>query len=183
MKIALGGIAGSGKDFLAESLAHYYRVAFANEVKKECSRIFNWMNVDYPPLEKEQPLNINLSNGKIITATPREVWLDVAAVMRKYENDIFIRKLHEHLEMVSMDNIIITDVRTKAELEFCKNNGFITIYIEPEKILYEPNEYDAQLLVIKKDFDYSFVNDFNFHSTKLDFSNFIKKLKGFLNAR
>lgn len=164
MKIALGGIAGSGKDYLAKS-TNFTRFAFADELKKECARIFPWLEKDYSPIEKEQPLACGM--------TPRQIWIHVAACLRKVDEDIFIKKLQDHMEMVNVDNKIITDVRSRKELEFCKSQGFTTIFIDPSKQIYEPNDYDKDVLSFSQEFDHVFYNDFNGKETQMKFIHYI----------
>jgi hypothetical protein len=168
MKIAIGGIAGAGKDYLIKGLSGFYRVAFADELKKECSRIFPWLEKDYGPLEKEQ----SLKNGM----TPRQIWLDVAKTLRKIDENIFITKLEDHLKMVDVPNIIISDIRTKEEFIWCKENGFITIFIEPTNYIYTPNSYDDQLLEFKDEFDHCFVNGFRGSEDQINFNLLLNNL-------
>ena len=174
MKIAIGGIAGAGKDYLIKGLTDFTRVAFADELKKECSRIFPWLKEDYKPFEKEQPIK----NG----FTPRQIWLDIAQVLRSIDDKIFIDKLEEHVKTLQGTNIVISDVRTKDEFIWCKENGFVCIFIEPSNYLYEPNAYDEQLFEFKDYFDHCFVNGFNGIQDQNNFKLLLNTLNKDINA-
>lgn len=175
MKIAFTGIAGSGKDFLVNYLVQeqgYTRVSFSDQLKKLSKLIYPWMEQDYPPFEKEQPLNITLSSGELITKTPREIWIHLNK-LREIEDGLFLRMLQDELKSLNTDKIVISDIRPKIEWDWCKNNGFTTIYIEPLKQLYEPNDFDKQVLLYKEQADFIFNNDFNGIE---QFQQFIKEI-------
>lgn len=161
-KLAFTGIAGSGKDFLVNHLIKqgYTRVSFSDQLKKLATVIYPWLKKDYPPFEKEQPLNIILPSGEKITKTPREIWLHLNK-LRDIEDGIFLRMLEAELNLLSVPNIVISDIRPKLEWDWCRKNGFTTIYIEPLKEIYKPNDFDKQVLVYKEQSDYIFENDFN----------------------
>ena len=99
MKIAFMGISGSGKDYLAQHLIdnfNFTRFSFSDQLKKLAHTIYPWLQIDYPPIEKEEALNITVSTGELILSSPREVWLQLNN-LRKVENLIFIRML-EHIK-------------------------------------------------------------------------------------
>lgn len=163
MKLAFTGISGSGKDFLVSHLIktqNYTRVSFSDQLKKLAKLIYPWLKQDYPPFEKEQPLNITLPSGEKITKSPREIWLHLNK-LRDIEDGIFLRMLEEQLSLLNVPNIVISDIRPQLELDWCKKNGFTTIYVEPLKKIYEPNDFDKQVLKYKDQADYVFENDFN----------------------
>lgn len=173
MKIAFTGISGSGKDYLIEYLTrnkNFHRVSFSDQLKKLAKKIYPWIEKDYPPLIKEKPLNLTLSSGEIITNTPREIWIFLNS-LRKIEDGLFVRMLEEELSLLNITNIVISDIRPQIEWDWCKKNGFTTIYIEPLKNIYEPNDFDKQVLAYKDKSDFVFENDFN--GTQ-KFENFIK---------
>lgn len=163
MKIAFTGISGSGKDYLVSHLVKNYefnRVSFSDQLKKLGTKIYPWLERDYPPIDKEKPLNLTLSSGEVITKSPREIWLKLNN-LRNIENGIFVRMLGEQLKMLHVDNIVISDIRPQLEWDWCKKEGFTTVYIEPLKKIYEPNDFDSQVLPYKEQADYIFENDFN----------------------
>jgi len=166
MKIALSGVAGAGKDYFGAFLIEeygFYRVSFSDQLKKICADVFDWMEVDYPPEVKEKPLNITTSMGELITMSPREIWLKMN-YMRKIENELFVRKLYDDVRLLQrqgVENVLITDIRTKNEMEFCKDNGFTTIRIvaPKDKIIHKTHDFDKQL--DDAEFDFEFQNNFN----------------------
>ncbi len=184
MKISLTGISGSGKDFLVSHLTkelNYTRMSFSDQLKKLAKLIYPWMEQDYPPLTKEQPLNLTLASGEIITDTPRQIWLKLNS-LRDVEDGLFLRMLEEEINLltnpnimtfISEPNIVISDIRPQLEWDWCKKNEFTTIYIEPQKEIYTPNDFDKQVLTYKDKADYVFKNNFN----GLDeFKEFIKSI-------
>lgn len=175
MKLAFTGISGSGKDYLVSHLTkelNYNRVSFSDQLKRLAKLIYPWMEQDYPPLTKEEPLNITLPSGEIITDTPRQIWLKLNS-LRNIEDGLFLRMLQEQLNLLHVDNIVISDIRPQLEWDWCKENDFITIYIEPKKEIYIPNDFDKQVLTYKDKADYVFKNNFN----GLDeFKEFIKSI-------
>ncbi len=163
MKLAFTGISGCGKDYLVSHLINhhnYTRVSFSDQLKKLAHKIYPWMKQDYPPFEKEQPLDITLSSGEKISLTPRQIWLKLNC-LRDIEDGLFLRMLEEQLSLLNVPNIVISDIRPQLEWEWCKKNEFTTIYIEPLKKIYNPNDFDKQVLNYKDQADYVFENDFN----------------------
>jgi tRNA uridine 5-carbamoylmethylation protein Kti12 len=176
MKIALSGIAGSGKDYLGNHLVkelNFKRFAFADELKKIAKTIYPYLKEDYEAFEKETPLNIDTGFEKI-TKTPREIWLVVNKI-REVEDSIFIRRTHETIQASNHSNTLITDVRTLEEFEYCKKHGYTIIHITPSELIYEPNEYDKQILEFK-DECVDFYNDFDNPNTLKEFEELVRML-------
>lgn len=173
-KIALTGISGSGKDYFVNYLVQelgYKRLSFSDQLKKLAHKIYPWMAEDVPPIKKEEPLNLKLESGEIITKTPREIWLNLNS-LRNVEDGIFVRMLDNELTEHSDRNVVISDIRPKIEYDYCIKKGFKIIYIEPSKKIYEPNDFDKQVLEYKDKADYVFKNNFNGIE---EFKEFIKK--------
>jgi|SaaInl8_200m_RNA_FD_contig_81_619839_length_10764_multi_4_in_0_out_0_12 hypothetical protein len=163
IKIGITGIAGAGKDFLVDHLTKdldYTRVSFSDQLKILAKLIYPWMEQDYPATVKETPLNITLPNGEFISKTPREIWLNLNK-LREVEDGIFVRMLVEELSGLKNRDIVVSDIRPQLEWDFCLDRKFTTIYIEPAKIIYEPNDFDKQVLTYKDQADYVFVNNFD----------------------
>lgn len=163
MKIAFTGISGSGKDYLVSHLIkehEFYRVSFSDQLKKLAVKVYPWLERDYAPIEKEEPLNIILESGEVITKSPREIWLSLNR-LRDIEEGMFVRMLEEEMGRLHVENYVISDIRPQVEWDWCKKNGFVTVYIEPLEKVYEPNDFDNQVLSYKDKADYIFENDFN----------------------
>lgn len=162
MKLAFTGIAGSGKDFLVDCLIKehdYTRVSFSDQLKKIAAMVYPWLEMDYPAITKEAPLDIYVTEtGEHITKTPRQIWLHLNK-LRGIEDGIFLRMLQNQILEIETDNLVISDIRPKLEWDWCKNNDFITIYVERPNNPYEPNEFDKQVLNYKEEADYVFIND------------------------
>jgi len=173
MKLCLTARSGAGKDYLTAILEKSYnfkRLSFSDQLKRECNIIFSWMEKDYPPHIKETKLKFD-TGFEIIEKTPREIWLTLGEALRKIEPKIFVRMLDEQLNMISVENIIISDLRTKSELSYIKEKGFKIIFVEPSKEIYEKNSFDDELEEFKNQADYIFTNNFNGTS---EFEEFIK---------
>lgn len=165
MKIALCGIAGSGKDYFADFIMQkydYQRLAFANALKETCAEIYPFLKKDYPAFEKEQPLNLEI-NGNLITKSPREIWLKTSETLREVDPLYFHNKSVYKIEqfMNETNNILITDLRMKIEFDSLIDLGFTIIYIEPKQKLYQPNEFDKQINEFVNYIPYKFTNNFN----------------------
>jgi hypothetical protein len=175
MRIALTGISGAGKDYFGKALINegYYRVSFSDQLKMIGSQIFNWLERDYEPEVKEKPLDIITSTGEKINFTPREIWLKLNK-LRDIENGLFIRKLEEEMKLLRVEDILITDIRTKEEYDWCVRNDFKTIRIVPLKeVIHKTNDFDKQLDDVK--FMYEFENKFDGDTS--EFLEFIETLE------
>ncbi len=164
MKLAITGISGSGKDYLVDILVNDYsftRVSFSDQLKKLAVKIYPWMEKDYRPFEKEQPLDIVLSSGEHITKTPRKIWLHLN-LLRDIEDGLFIRMLEEEISTIE-GNIVISDIRTENEWNWVNANGYRTIYIDPLKKIYTPKTFDDFSISLKNKTNYVFENDFSGH--------------------
>jgi len=159
--VALSGVAGAGKDTLAKCLIEkgFKRIAFADTLKETCSELFPFLEVDYPPFEKEQPLNIEFE-GQLISKTPRELWIETSAFIRQYNPSYFFNKTLKNIEE-SSDDIVITDLRIESEFLKLKELGFTIIFIEPKVQHYELNDFDKQIDDFKDEIPHTFVNNFN----------------------
>ena len=147
-KIALMGVAGSGKDWVYSNLIKKHpdlvRLSFSDHLKKIAHNTFDWLKRDYPPELKEKPLNIVTSLGERIELTPREIWLKMN-FLREIENGLFVRKVKDDLddlEFCGVENFIITDLRTKPELDFVKKEGFKIIRILNSNNFHLENDFD-----------------------------------------
>lgn len=164
MKLAFMGQSGVGKDYIVDILVNKYpytRVSFSDQLKKLTVKIYPWMEQDYSPEEKELPINKEV-NGKLITKTPREIWLKLN-VLRDIEDDIFIRMLEEEIQILSNDKIVISDIRTKRELEWCRQNGFTIIAVKSIKPVHPDNKFDdfVRDKIENLDYDKVFINNMN----------------------
>lgn len=175
------GVSGAGKDYLAGYLIEHYnytRFSFSDQLKRIGTLVYPWLDFDYPPIVKEEPLQKRLSTGESITMSPRQIWLHLNS-LREVEDRIFIRMLEEEIEdfesRYSDNNILISDVRSTDELEWCKQNDFTVIYIESIKNVYRSYDIDALISHNKDKADFKFINNHDGHS---DFKKFYKSIFG-----
>jgi hypothetical protein len=176
-KIALMGVSGAGKDYLASYLIdnhEFTRFSFSDQLKRLAQLIYPWLEVDYPPLVKEESLDIKLPTGETIKKSPRQIWLHLNS-LREIEQHIFIRMLDEEVTQADKvnghNNILISDIRSTDELNWCQRNKFKVIYINNAKAVYQPYDIDSQILENKDKADFVFVNK---HNGISDFEAFYK---------
>ena len=164
-KIALMGISGAGKDYIANHLIkefEYYRFSFSDQLKIIATMIYPWLETDYPPLVKEDSLNITLSTGERITKSPRDIWLHLNS-LRDVEKNIFIRMLQEEIANFNdkNKNILISDIRSEDEFQWCSSNGFKIIHVKANKKIYKSYSIDSKISEMASKADFIFENNFN----------------------
>lgn len=162
MKLAIIGQSGVGKDYIVDIMTKNYdfvRISFSDQLKKLAVKIYPWLKRDYPPDKKELPLNI-VVNGELITKTPREIWLSLNR-LRDIEDGIFVRMLEEEMNFLKVPNIVISDIRTRNELDWCKSNGFTVIAVVKENPTHPENDFDnfVRDTISNGEYDYMFQND------------------------
>lgn len=172
MKIAFIGQSGVGKDYIVDILKKEYgycRISFSDQLKKLAVKIYPWMERDYPAEVKEKPLNITV-NGELITMTPREIWLHLNN-LRKVEDGLFVRMLQEELNLMNITDIVISDIRTMNEYEWCKKNDFTIVAVTADTPAHPDNSFDDFVREVIKDggFDYYFENEFDGDAKIKDF--------------
>ncbi|CAH1570880.1 Adenylate kinase [Vibrio owensii] len=168
MRIAFMGISGSGKDFLSEHLINnenFTRLSFSDQLKKLSNQIYPWMEVNYQPEQKESPLNITLQTGEVITHSPRDIWINLDH-LRNIEEKIFIRMLEDEMSRLNesnptMDNIVITDIRSNSEFLWCQENRFTIVYVSRKNNNYKKYDIDKYVMENREKADYHFENDSN----------------------
>lgn len=153
--IALIGMAGSGKDFLAAHLVkelQYTRVAFADPLRRTCAAIFDLDEWQSDELKD----TIIPKYGK----SARQIWLDMSATIRSIDNDIWINQTVD--EISEYDKVIISDCRTENEMKVLRDLGFTFIWITRLDNPKEPNSYDIENTAkLKHLVDYYYDNSYN----------------------
>ncbi|MFM2597721.1 adenylate kinase [Vibrio fortis] len=168
MRIAFMGVSGSGKDFLSDYLTNnenFTRLSFSDQLKKISHQIYPWMELNYKPEEKSDPLNITLQTGEVITHSPRDIWLNLNH-LRNIEEKIFIRMLEDEMSSLlqsnpTMCNIVITDIRSNSEFLWCQENQFTIVYITRKNNNYKKYDIDKYVIENKEEADYHFENNGN----------------------
>ena len=169
MKIALCGIAGSGKDYLARSLHEkdYHIISFGAKLKQICADIFPYLIEN--PIESDK---IVKEYGK----SHREIWIKIAKSIREVDNMAFVNFLLNS-PLSHLENVVITDLRDEIEFNALILQGFIPIFIKPELSAMKPaNSYDDRISIIEKKIKHVFINDFKGIQTISLFLKFIEKI-------
>lgn len=156
MKVALAGVAGSGKNYLADRLTESYgwkQTSFAYPLKKLCTDLYQFMQLEPSHETKDKPIGEVCLNGKTfyVSKSHRDIWLETSATIRSTYDNIWIDRTMQLCN--SVESIIITDLRTVNELNVCLNNGFVTIWIEPNGGIDESklNNYDIDNTMFLRD--------------------------------
>lgn len=162
MIIALCGKKGVGKDTLANALCEsfdIYRLAFGDYIKRLAVDIYpEELYIDYPHELKEKKILFNN------TKSPRDVWTGlniVSELCPNYFVDKLERECNKLKEIHGVNNIIITDVRKKAEYDWCKKNNIPIIKIESDKSREGIKEDSIECDIDSFLCDHTFINYFN----------------------
>jgi adenylate kinase family enzyme len=138
MRIALVGVAGSGKDYLASILIKnlgFNRVSFADPLRAVCASIFDIG--EYASDDKKDTIIEQYG------MTAREIWIKVSATIRSIDDNIWIGKTLDLINQYGDDeNIIITDCRTITEMQALHELGFKFIWINRRENTKPLNQYD-----------------------------------------
>ncbi len=158
------GQAGVGKDFVVDVFTKKYgysRVSFSDQLKKLAVKIYPWFERDYAPEVKEKPLNIIVA-GELITKTPREIWLSLNK-LRDIEDSMFVRMLGEEVALLNVPNIIVSDIRTQNEYDWCIANGYTVVAVLRKNIEHAENSFDdfVRWQISQGHYDYEYRNDIN----------------------
>lgn len=112
--VMLSGKAGAGKDTFAEMLgSNWERVAFADELKRECSEDYDIpLEMFHDRLLKDKPIGIG---GNILT--PRDLLIRVGMEHRELNPNHWVDKVTERIRESTSEFFVITDWRFPNELE------------------------------------------------------------------
>jgi len=167
IKIAFMGVSGSGKDYIvdvAKKNFEFTRFSFSDQLKKLGAKIYPWLESDYPPEEKEKSLNIKIpETGEVITKSPREIWLELNK-MRNVEDNLFVRMLAHEIWLTQVDRLVISDIRTQNEYDWCVENDFTIIAIKGDA-KHPENSFDDWVrdMIDMGEYDFEFTNEFDGH--------------------
>lgn len=124
MIVGIVGKERAGKDEVAKVFKKngYFRLAFADSLKKYCKSMFNITDEEMDDDNKDTPLK------KLSLRSPREVLKEIGTATRSIYPNIWIDKT---LSTLDTDySYIITDVRFKNELEAVQALGAKIIRLE-----------------------------------------------------
>lgn len=139
----LSGYVGSGKDTVGNALEGYQRLAFADTLKEDCSKIYNIDITYFYDREKKDKMY------EEIGMKPRELLIMHATQKRKEDIHYFVRIVYEKIEKDK--NYVITDCRFHNELWFMKKR-----FKNMKSVWIKRNDYDKgidSIEVIEEDCD------------------------------
>lgn len=180
MIIGICGLAGSGKDTLADMLCEKYgfvKLSFGSVLKDIVSIIFSW---DREKLEgstmesrewRETPDEWWSKKLEIPDLTPRKVLQQIGTnVFRKhFHKDIWVSVLERKLEMYP--KVVVTDCRFSNEIEMIRKCGGKIVRLQRGELpswydkyffgeIEEPkNVHPSEYMWIREKFDYEIKNN------------------------
>jgi hypothetical protein len=160
--IGLTGLAGSGKNTVADLIARYFplyvEVSFANTLKYTCMHHFNWDG------QKD-------SKGRKLLQT-------IGMAVRDYDPDAWIKITEKEINADRKNHsFIYTDVRFNNEADYIRNNrGVIIRVVRPSLELTKTHEHISEKAQSEIEVDYVIVNDGTLDDLKEKVFNMIKEL-------
>jgi hypothetical protein len=160
--ISLTGPKGAGKDTVSKFFKEYGEqngldvrsIAFADPIKKEINRLFDLDPSDNTQYDLFKRLNVNFQLPGFLnhTVSARHLVREIGMLMRKYDEDQFIRYVFRTIDANPQAIWIVTDMRFKQEYDLLKH-----VYNSKKiKIKRENQEKDNHITEIG--FDDSMVN-------------------------
>lgn len=135
--IGLHGAKGSGKDQFYKAMKAAFpqldvrKIAYADPIKNEVCRIFDLADEDQYDAFKRTHLSYTLPGFLSHTVDGRQVVREIGMLMRRYDEQQFVRYVEEEIRKAPDALWCITDLRFQNELNSIKNNlGGIVIKIK-----------------------------------------------------
>lgn len=154
VNIGLIGLAGSGKDTVADMLKDigYTKVSFATELKKVCLGL-GWNG------EKD-------SSG-------RKLLQDVGMALRNYDDNTWVNATHKKLEREYAN--VFSDVRFDNEAKYIKNklHGIIVRIVRPSLEMTETHLHISEYGQKEIPVDHTIINDQDLTSLKIQILNIV----------
>lgn len=170
MLIGLCGYARAGKDTVASCMAGFKKLAFASALKREVQRMLD--------VSSEKGGSVVDDKDKVKYRPLLVAW---GAIKRAKKADYWIRKLATTYNRICAEDIVITDVRYKNEIDWIHEmNGIVIMVARPG---YGPaNDEEkksfGEILESKTTgIDYTLVNDGSLSDIKLKAKALINKLQ------
>lgn len=144
--IGLNGAKGAGKDqfFRAIKIAFPHmdirKIAYADPIKHEVMRIFSLESEDEYDQFKRSHMQMALKRepGDVIWVNGRQTVREIGMLMRKYDEQQFVRYVEDTINANPAAIWCITDLRFQNELESIKNNlNGIVIKIKRDGFAYD----------------------------------------------
>ena len=160
MLIGLCGYARSGKDSVADCMKGFKKLAFATALKREVQRMLD--------VSSEKGGSVVDDKDK---AKYRPMLVAWGQIKRNIKPDYWIRKLATTYNRVCAEDIVITDVRYKNEIDWIHQmNGIVIMIARPgvgPANDEEKRSFGEILAGDKTGIDYTIVNDGSLADLKL----------------
>ena len=118
--VVLTGRKKAGKDTMALELIKqgYTRLSFSDQLKRICSNLFPFLEVDYPQEIKDT----KFIEGDGVMLSPRDIWLKMN-VITEIDKNILVDSLRDELESLMCKGVrkfVVTDLRKNEEYDWVK---------------------------------------------------------------
>lgn len=161
--VGINGIAGAGKDTVAQMVAlsletdHNYtvkHVAFAHNLKLAASIIFN------VPIEYFHDRHLKEKIIPYWGMSPRQMaqQLGTEACRRGIRDDIWIKSLESTIATSEADIVFVTDVRFDNEAEFARRNGIVINLSRDTQELIKDSEHASEAGILDENIDFRVIN-------------------------
>lgn len=125
--IGLHGAKGSGKDQFYKAVKAAFphldvrKIAYADPIKHEVSRIFGLQSEEQYDLFKRSPIEYTLPGHLKVTVPGRQVVRELGMMMRRYDEQQFVRYVESEIYKAPQAIWCITDLRFDNELRSIRN--------------------------------------------------------------
>jgi adenylate kinase family enzyme len=158
MIIGLNGLAGSGKDTIADFLVENYnfkKVSFATILKHIIAIIFSWNREKLDGLTEQDRLWRETTDEwwssalNIPNFTPRYAMQNIGTNLFRhhFNENIWILSMQRKIEIFlqnNSSNIVITDCRFENEIEFVKKMGGIVVLVKRDASRKEKMNHESE---------------------------------------
>ena len=166
MKIALCGKMGAGKTFIADKLVNDFKLekySFASKVKELATELFGMVGKD-----------------RLLLQT-------LADKMKDIDKDVWVK--YTINSMLEKNNIVVDDLRFHNELNYLRNNGFITIKLliseetQGERLLNKYGEQHYKHLLGKNHNSECFIDELKCDFELVADDNVYEKIKEIIHIQ
>lgn len=150
--IGLCGAKGSGKDYFYHTAKKMYpqldvrKIAYADPIKNELCQIFELKSeLEYDML-KRTPVHFTLADYTKREVAGRHIVREIGMLMRKYDEQQFVRYVEEEIRKAPQALWCITDLRFDNELDSVRNrlDGFV-VKIKRPGFVYDGHVTETEL--------------------------------------
>jgi phosphomevalonate kinase len=172
MLIGLLGYARTGKDTMANAMLNFKKKSFAAPLKKEVQKMLQASKLD-------PDVDFNVDAYKVKYRPMLVAW---GAIKRAEDPDYWIKLLSISPNTLSTEDIVITDVRYKNEVDWIKSmGGKVILVARPGYGPANAEEHRSFGEILEKglkQIDHTIVNDSTIQDLKENTRILVKKLRG-----